>query len=116
MAPTDSPAEDRFALVTFNGTSCANPNLAGITSPVWSVNSALRGDNVRQILVDTAEDLGAAGRDNYCGSGLVNADAAARRATTRSDRLRGVFADDSIIGGKPPNRVMRQDCKGLRSR
>lgn len=85
MAATDSPAIDAFGNQTnFNGTSCANPNMAGIASLVWSVNSYLSGDQLRQLMTDTAMDLGTAGRDNSFGHGLVNADAAVRRASALS--------------------------------
>ncbi|HEY9833264.1 MAG TPA: S8 family serine peptidase [Stenomitos sp.] len=81
VAATDSPVMDKFGnFVYFNETSAANPNLAGIASLVWSVNSTLTGGQVRQILTDTAMDLGTLGRDNTFGYGLVNADAAVRRA------------------------------------
>jgi serine protease len=82
MAATDSPAIDAFGIErNFNGTSCANPNMAGIASLVWSVNSYLNGDQLRQLMMDTAMDLGATGRDDLFGAGLVNADAAVRRAS-----------------------------------
>jgi serine protease len=82
VAPTDSLAINKSGnLTTFGGTSAANPNLAGIASLVWSANPALTGGQVRQILTDTAMDLGTTGRDNTFGSGLVNADAAVRRAS-----------------------------------
>jgi subtilisin family serine protease len=81
VAPTDAPAMDKFGdMRFFGGTSAANPNLAGIASLVWSVNPQLTGSQVRQILIDTAMDLGSVGRDNTFGYGLVNADAAVRRA------------------------------------
>jgi hypothetical protein len=81
VAPTDSPVMDKFGnWVIFHETSAANPNLAGIASLVWSVNSTLTGTQIRQILTDTAMDLGTMGRDNTFGYGLVNADAAVRRA------------------------------------
>lgn len=81
VAPTDSPVMDKFGnWVIFQETSAANPNLAGIASLVWSVNSTLTGTQIRQILTDTAMDLGTMGRDNTFGYGLVNADAAVRRA------------------------------------
>lgn len=80
-APTDSPALDmRGQTFRFGGTSCANPNMAGIASLVWSANPALMGDQLRQVLIDTAHDLGPSGDDNIFGNGMVNADAAVRRA------------------------------------
>lgn len=81
VAASDSPAMDKFGNMNiFTGTSAANPNLAGIASLVWSVNPSLTGGEIHQILVETAMDLGIVGRDNTYGSGLVNADAAVRRA------------------------------------
>ncbi len=82
MAATNSPSINAFgAQQSFGGTSCANPNMAGIASLVWSVNSYLSGAQLRQIMTDTAMDLGATGRDDLFGYGLVNADAAVRRAS-----------------------------------
>jgi hypothetical protein len=89
----------------FNGTSAANPNMAGYASLVWSVNTAIKGADLRQILIDTAMDLDdplanlpfvpapqfpgvptppgigtLPGRDHAFGYGLVNVGAAVRRA------------------------------------
>lgn len=85
VAPTDSPAMDKLGNVQFfGGTSAANPNLAGIASLVWSANPLLTASEVRQILMETAMDLGTPGRDATFGSGLVNADAAVRRSLALS--------------------------------
>jgi hypothetical protein len=80
VAPTDSPATDFNGDTIFGGTSCANPNLAAMASLVWSANPLLSAVQVRQILEDTAMDLGAPGRDNTFGYGLVDAGLAVRRA------------------------------------
>ncbi len=64
----------------FNGTSAATPNVTGVASLVWSANVNLSATQVRDILSQTATDLGAAGYDRYYGNGFVNADAAVRRA------------------------------------
>lgn len=64
----------------FNGTSAAAPNVTGIASLVWSVNPNLSAAQVRQIMSETAYDLGNAGYDYEYGHGLVNADASVRRA------------------------------------
>ncbi|MEA5472028.1 S8 family serine peptidase [Spirulina sp. 06S082] len=93
MAATDSPAMNKLgSFSTFGGTSAANPNMAGIASLVWSVNTALSGGELRQILIDTAMDLtttrlgiaAGEGKDAAFGHGLVNADAAIRRAVALS--------------------------------
>jgi hypothetical protein len=99
MAATDSPAmePDGSVNMTFNGTSAANPNMAGIASLVWSVNSELTGGELRQILIDTAMDLGTEGRDNTFGNGLANADAAVRRAValSRNNQLANLYTGRS---------------------
>lgn len=64
----------------FNGTSAATPNLTGVASLVWSANPDLSAGQVKQILAQTAYDLGASGYDYYYGYGFVNADAAVRQA------------------------------------
>jgi serine protease len=64
----------------FNGTSAAAPNVTGVASLVWSANPNLTATQVRQIMSQTATDLGSVGYDSYYGNGLVNADAAVRRA------------------------------------
>ena len=81
MAPTTTPAINRYGMQEyFGGTSAANPNLAAIASLVWGANLNLTGAQVRDILTETAMDMGAVGRDDYYGAGLVNAEAAVRRA------------------------------------
>jgi hypothetical protein len=100
MAATDSPAMDKFGnMGVFGGTSAANPNMAGIASLVWSVNPTLNGGQLRQILIDTAMDLGTTGRDNTFGNGLVNADAAVRRAWAlqRNSALANLYSGSSLF-------------------
>lgn len=64
----------------FSGTSAAAPNVAGVASLVWSANERLNAPNIREILETTAYDLGDRGYDEFYGHGLVNAEAAVRRA------------------------------------
>lgn len=100
MAATDSPAMNKFGdMIIFGGTSAANPNMAGIASLVWSVNSELTGGELRQILIDTAMDLGTVGDDNTFGNGLVNADAAIRRAWALADNfdVANLYSGDSLF-------------------
>lgn len=51
-----------------------------MASLVWSVNTGLSASQVRQILQSTALDIGATGRDNTFGSGVVDTGRAVRRA------------------------------------
>jgi len=64
----------------FDGTSAATPNVAGTASLVWSANSNLSAIQIKEIIADTAYDLGTPGYDLSYGHGFVNADAAVRRA------------------------------------
>jgi serine protease len=64
----------------FGGTSAAAPNAAGVASLVLSANPYLSAAQVKQILSQTAVDVGQPGYDKLTGAGVVNADAAVRRA------------------------------------
>ena len=60
----------------FNGTSMASPHAAGVAALVWGAAGTTTAAEVRQILRDTAIDIGATGRDTFYGFGLVDAVAA----------------------------------------
>ncbi|MFW5643751.1 MAG: S8 family serine peptidase, partial [Alkalispirochaeta sp.] len=62
------------------GTSMAAPLVAAAAAMVRSANPYLSAAEVRQILRDTARDLGPAGWDAEYGYGLVDMEAALRRA------------------------------------
>lgn len=64
----------------FNGTSASTAMVTGIASLVWGINPNLTAAQVKDILSQTAYDLGTAGYDQYYGNGFINADAAVRRA------------------------------------
>jgi len=70
-----------------NGTSFSSPITAGVVALMLSANPNLKPDQVDSILLSTAVDLGAAGRDNYYGAGRVNAYKAvlAAKGTTATD-------------------------------
>ncbi|PKR77642.1 peptidase S8 [Halalkalibacillus sediminis] len=55
---------------SFNGTSMASPHVAGVAALVWEAKSNLTNDELRQLLKDTAVELGAS---HQYGAGLVQA-------------------------------------------
>lgn len=59
--------------VSASGTSAAAPHVSGLAALILSANPALTNVQVRQIIQDTSDDLGPPGRDEYYGSGRINA-------------------------------------------
>ncbi len=60
----------------WDGTSMATPHVAGVAALVWSHYPTCTNAEIRSALQATAQDLGAAGRDNAYGYGLVQAKSA----------------------------------------
>jgi serine protease len=71
-----------FGYVFFAGTSMASPHVAGVIALMKSVNAALTPGQIDQMLASgvLTDDLGAAGRDNSFGYGLINAQKAVAAA------------------------------------
>ncbi|MGL5326366.1 MAG: S8 family peptidase [Aeromonas sp.] len=63
----------------YSGTSMATPHVVGVAALAWSQRLECSNDQLRQTLRSSAQDLGAVGRDNSYGYGLVQASAAADR-------------------------------------
>lgn len=59
--------------VSMSGTSMATPHVAGIVGLLRSAHPTWTPDQIETALRSTALDLGAAGRDDYFGSGRINA-------------------------------------------
>ncbi|MEY2786334.1 MAG: hypothetical protein RL277_2546 [Planctomycetota bacterium] len=75
---TVAPAQPVFV---FNqGTSMACPHAAGVAALMLAVNPALTPAQIETILTGTATDIGAPGRDDLFGHGLVNALQAVQQA------------------------------------
>ena len=68
---------------TFNGTSSATPHVAGLMALLLSVDPDLRSWEVEDIIKLTADDFGAAGRDEQFGFGRINC----RRALEAASRI-----------------------------
>jgi subtilisin family serine protease len=68
----------------FGGTSAAAPNASGVASLVWSANTNLVASDIKSILTGTAnrvwQSWGGSNSDNQYGAGLIDAEAAVRRA------------------------------------
>ncbi|MGV6851754.1 MAG: S8 family serine peptidase [bacterium] len=60
----------------YNGTSMATPHVSAVAALVWGYYPNATNQQIRDALDASAEDLGAAGRDNSYGYGLVQAQAA----------------------------------------
>jgi len=58
------------------GTSQATPHVSGLAALIWSMNPALTPDEVQDLIEQTADDLGPAGKDDDYGWGRINAHAA----------------------------------------
>ena len=81
-----------FAYSFISGTSMATPHVSGVLALMKSVNPALTPDDIDALLARGAltDDLGATGRDNQYGHGLINAQ-------------RAVLAAIEAAGGSPAN-------------
>jgi subtilisin family serine protease len=60
----------------YDGTSMATPHASGVAALMLAVNPSLTPDQIEAMMESTATDLGAPGRDDLYGFGLVNAYAA----------------------------------------
>ena len=63
----------RFGYYFYSGTSMASPHVAAVAALVMSHGNATTPLDVREALESTAKDLGAPGRDNLHGYGLLDA-------------------------------------------
>jgi serine protease len=73
----------------YDGTSMATPHASAVAALVWSAKPTATNAEIRAVLQQTAQDLGAAGRDNYYGFGLV-------QAKTAIDALTGGGGGDPL--------------------
>ncbi len=68
--------------VYMSGTSMASPHVAGVVALMEAAAPTLTPDQVEQVLTGSATDLGAAGRDDLFGHGLVDAVRSVQGAAT----------------------------------
>jgi thermitase len=65
-------------IAPIRGTYAAAAQVSGLAALIWSVNPTLTNDEVEEIIISTAVDLGEPGRDDYFGCGRIDASAAVR--------------------------------------
>ena len=65
------------------GTSFAAPQVSGAAALVWSIAPKLTNKEVREILINSADDLGDPGKDNQYGYGLLNIEKATELARAK---------------------------------
>lgn len=94
---TVSVAKGNYAY--FDGTSMATPHVSGVAALIWSHNTNWSNVDIRNALQQTAEDLGAAGKDNSYGYGLVQAKAAFDFLEAEGGSGDGGGGDDGGGGG-----------------
>ncbi len=70
------------------GTSQSSPHVAALAALVLEKNSGLTPAEVKEIIESTARDLGAPGRDDFYGSGVIDALAAVNAATEEKPERR----------------------------
>jgi serine protease len=61
---------------TISGTSMATPHVSGVAALLWSYKPNATTTQIRDAMLQSAQDLGSSGRDNSYGNGLVLAMAA----------------------------------------
>jgi len=95
---------------SLSGTSMAGPHVAGVVALMRSANPDIDVQTVKQILMDTAVDLGAAGEDNVYGHGFVDAYEAVLQAMSGYGTLEGTVTDAD--GGAPLAGVVVRSAAG----
>ncbi len=76
LQQTFSRQTNNWGYYFYNGTSMASPHVAGVAALLIANGYATTPADVRAAIETTAQDLGAPGKDNTYGNGLVNAAAA----------------------------------------
>jgi len=85
------PSIRKKGYYTQDGTSFATPMVAAAASLIWAKNPNLSNEQVKDILLSSATDMGDEGWDAMTGAGLLNAQAALR--AEGDDRLLVMFTN-----------------------
>jgi len=85
-----------------DGTSMATPHVAGVIALIRGANPDLDGITIKQILMDSAVDLGVPGEENLYGHGFIDAFAAVSAALAGYGTIAGTVVDaasQAVIAG-----------------
>ena len=69
-----------------SGTSFAAPQVSGAAALIWSIAPNLTNNEVRKILINSANDLGISGKDKEYGYGLLNIEKAVELARVSAQK------------------------------
>jgi subtilisin family serine protease len=78
-----------------SGTSMAGPHVAGVVALMRAANPNLEVEAIKQILMDTAIDLGSVGEDNTYGHGFLDAYEAVLAGLAGYGSVEGVVTDST---------------------
>lgn len=84
-----------------SGTSMAGPHVAGVVALMRAANPDVDVNTIKQILMDTCTDLGAAGEDNTYGHGIVNAFDAVQAVLQGYGQIAGIVTDSGTTAAIP---------------
>ncbi|MCP4584190.1 MAG: S8 family serine peptidase [candidate division Zixibacteria bacterium] len=87
--------------VSMSGTSMATPHVAGVVALICEANPNLSVNEIKQIIFDTAYDLGSAGEDNNYGWGMIDAYEAVLRAQDGDMPPNAEFSGNPVSGYSP---------------
>jgi len=87
------------------GTSMATPHVSGLSALLWAADPTLTWEGVVEQIVESAEDLGAPGKDDYYGWGRIDAHSALCTTIVASSPL--TFMADGHSPSVPLSRTVQ---------
>ncbi len=105
--------DDKYQMTS--GTSFSAAYISGLAALVLERDPALKPDEVRAILMKTARDLGAPGRDDLFGAGEADAFAAVSAAVARPAMPVATVSDPGAAAGDPNSRALNGPSAAMAS-